>query len=296
MKDTNSMPAVSVCIPTYNRKDYLKETLESVFAQTYKDYEVVIVDDGSTDGTGEMIKQLGYNVRYHWQRNGGAAAAKNKLIELAIGEYITLLDSDDLLVSDAIEHMAAVMQREAEPVIVYGPYLRIDQRGSVIGKNKRRLYSGFVTKYLFQDVFVHSCGSMFPKSILEEAGGFDTSLRVCSDYDLWLRLSLKYHFAALSKPTFKRRRHPGNLTVRSLQNRITEFEVLERFYYERGGDKVVPKRIAMRRLGKQAYRAGKCALANEPQKAKGLFVKSLRFHPSLKAMLYWAWAVRKGFA
>jgi glycosyltransferase involved in cell wall biosynthesis len=296
MKDTNSMPAVSVCIPTYNRKDYLKETLQSVFAQTYKDYEVVIVDDGSTDGTGEMIKQLGYNVRYHWQRNGGAAAAKNKLIELAIGEYITLLDSDDLLVPDAIERMAAVMQREAEPVIVYGPYLRIDRRGSVIGKNKRRLYSGFVTKYLFQDVFVHSCGSMFPKSILEEAGGFDTSLRVCSDYDLWLRLSLKYHFAALSKPTFKRRRHPGNLTVRSLQNRITEFEVLERFYYERGGDKLVPKRIAMRRLSKQVYRAGKCALANEPQKAKGLFVKSLRFHPSLKAMLYWAWAVRKGSA
>lgn len=284
------MPLVSICIPTYNRKGYLKETLESVFAQTYKDYEVVIVDDGSTDGTEEMIKHLGYNTRYHRQENAGDAAARNKLIELAAGKYITFLDSDDLLMPDAVERMTTVMQQEAEPVIVYGPYLRIDQRGSVIGKDKRRLYSGFVTKHLFQDVFIHSCGSMFPKNALKEAGGFDTSLRVCSDYDLWLRLSLKYRFLALSEPTFKRRRHPGNLTVRSLQNRITELVVLERFYYERGGDKVVPKRIAMRRLSKQAYRTGKCALADEPQKAKELLIKSLRLYPTLKAILYLAWA------
>jgi hypothetical protein len=104
---------------------------------------------------------------------------------------------------------------------------------------------------------------------------------------------LKYRFIALSEPTFKRRRHPGNLSAASLQNRITELEILERFYYEKGGDKVVPKRIAMRRFSKQVYRAGKCALTKEPQKAKGLFAKSLRFHPSLKAMLYWAWAVQR---
>jgi glycosyltransferase involved in cell wall biosynthesis len=285
------MPLVSICIPTYNRKGYLKETLESVFVQSYKDYEVVIVDDGSTDGTGEMLKQLGCDIRYHWQENAGDAAARNKLIELAAGKYITFLDSDDLLMPDAIERMTIVLQQEAEPVIVYGPYLRIDQYGNIIGKSKRKLYSCFVTKHLFQDVFVHSCGSMFPKSILEEAGGFDTSLPVCSDYDLWLRLSLKYRFIALPEPTFKRRRHPGNISGRSLQNRITELDVLERFYYERGGDKVVPKRIAMRRLSKQAYRAGKCALADEPKKAKGLFIKSLRLHPTLKAILYLARAV-----
>lgn len=189
---------------------------------------------------------------------------------------------------NAVERMTTVMQQEAEPVIVYGPYLRIDQRGSVIGKDKRRLYSGFVTKCLFQDVFIHSCGSMFPKNTLKEAGGFDTSLRVCSDYDLWLRLSLKYRFVALSEPTFKKRRHSGNLSNLSTQNRITELEVLERFYYERGGDKVVPKRIA---LSKEAYRAGKCALADEPQKAKELLIKSLRLYPTLKTILYLVWAI-----
>ena len=85
-------PKVSVCIPTYNRKDYLKEALESVFAQTYKNYEVVIVDDGSTDGTEDMLKDADYDVRYYWQKNSGDAAARNKSIELAQGKSITFID------------------------------------------------------------------------------------------------------------------------------------------------------------------------------------------------------------
>jgi len=79
---------VSICVPTYNRKDYLKETLESILAQTYKDYEIVIVDDGSTDGTEDMIKELGVPITYHWQENSGDAAARNKLIKLARGQLM----------------------------------------------------------------------------------------------------------------------------------------------------------------------------------------------------------------
>lgn len=292
MKDTNLVPVVSICIPTYNRTNYLKETLQSVFAQTYKNYEIIVVDDGSTDGTGDMIKQLGCNIRYHWQKNAGDASARNKLIELAVGKYITFLDSDDLLTPDAIERMVAVMQQEAEPVIVYGPYLRIDQRGNIIGKSKRKLYSGFVTKYLFQDIFVHSCGSMFPKNALEETGGFDTSLPVCSDYDLWLRLSLKYRFIALPKPTFKRRRHPGNLSAGSLRNRITELEVLERLYYEKGGNAVIPQRIALKKLSREEYKVGKYSLIEkDPVAAVRYFRKSLRRHPNIKAVFGWGKAV-----
>ena len=167
-------PKVSVCIPTFNRRDYLKETIESVLAQTYKNYEIVIVDDGSTDGTEEMIKENGYNVRYYWQTNKGVAAAENKLIELAEGEFISMLGSDDLLMPDAIERMVKAVEAENDEVIAYGPHIRIDQNGNVCGRDKRRSYSGFVTKYLFQNIFMHSCGSIFPKKVLQEAGGFDT--------------------------------------------------------------------------------------------------------------------------
>lgn len=88
-------PKVSVCIPTYNRKDYLRETIASVFQQTFKDFEIVVVDDGSTDGTAEMVARMDCPITYFHQSNSGDAAAPNKLIELAKGQYISFLDSDD---------------------------------------------------------------------------------------------------------------------------------------------------------------------------------------------------------
>jgi len=277
---------VSICIPTYNRKDYLKETLESVFAQTYKNYEVVIVDDGSTDGTEQMLKDIDHPIRYCWQKNSGDAAARNKMVKLAQGEFITFIDSDDLLMHDAVDRMMNVMEAEDEEVIVYSPYLRIDQNGHVYGRFKSRLYSGHITKYLFQNIFVYSCGSMFPKKVLEIANGFDTSLPVCSDYDLWLRLSLKYRFIALTEPTFKRRRHTGNLSALSTENRIVELKVLERFYSERGGDSVVPKRIAMHRLSEEEYRVAVAALRERKlQIARKYLIKSFRRHPNPKSLI-----------
>ena len=287
-------PKVSICIPTFNRRDYLKETIESVLAQTYKNYEIVIVDDGSTDGTEEMIKENGYNVRYYWQTNKGVAAAENKLIELAEGEFISMLGSDDLLMPDAIERMVKAVEAENDEVIVYGPHIRIDQNGNVCGRDKRRSYSGFVTKYLFQNIFMHSCGSIFPKKVLQEAGGFDTSLPVCSDYDLHLRLSLKYRFIALPQPTFKRRRHSSNLTSWSYANRLVQLKVLESLYYEKGGDTAVPKRIAMRQLSKEGYRAGRCAVKEGLREtALQLLSQSFRRYPNFKALLWWAIAAGK---
>lgn len=283
---------VSICIPTYNRKDYLKETLDSILAQTYKDYEIVIVDDGSTDGTEDMLKQLGFPVTHHWQQNGGDAAARNKLIELAQGQYISFIDSDDLLLPDAIEKLVKIMQTEDEDVIAYGSYWRIDQNGKVCGRCKRKLYSGNITKYLFQTVFVHSCGSMFPKKILKDSTVFDTSLKVCSDYDFWLRLSMKYRFVALPDPTFKRRRHINNLSTASFENYLTEFQVLERFYYEKGGNKVIPKKTAMKVLSKEGRRTGRYAIKDGLyDQASQLLGQSFRRHPNLKSLIHWTRAM-----
>lgn len=277
-------PEISICIPTYNRKEYLEETLKSIFAQTYSDYEIVIVDDGSTDGTEQMLKKAGYTVRYHWQKNSGDATARNKLIELAQGRYITFIDSDDLLIPDAVERMAEIIKREPDDVVVYGSYIGIDERGSETKKSRRKLYSGHVTQYLFQDIFIHSCGSMFPRQVLDSMGGFDTGLRVCSDYDLWLRLSLRCRFIALSEPTFKRRRHSGNLSAASFNNILTELKMLERFYYEYGGKEVVPEKMAMKRLAREECRAAKSAMHELSfQQAKNLLRQSLQRRFRFKA-------------
>jgi glycosyltransferase involved in cell wall biosynthesis len=285
---TSQKPKVSICVPTYNRKKYLKETLESIFSQTYEDYEVIVVDDGSTDGTEDMIKQLGVPITYHWQENGGDAAARNRLIELSSGKYISFIDSDDLLFPDTIERLVDVMETESGDVIAYGSYVRIDQDGNVYGKCKRKLYSGSITKHLFQTIIVHSCGSMFPRKILRDTVTFDTSLNVCSDYDLWLSLSLKYKFVALPNPTFKRRRHSGNLSTVSFQNCLTEFKVLERFYYERGGNKVIPPKIALKVLSKGGFKTGRCAIREGSyDQATKLLGQSFRRHPNTKSLIYW---------
>lgn len=283
---------VSICIPTFNRKDYLKQALDSVFAQTVKDFEVIVVDDGSTDGTEEMIKASGYPIKYYWQENRGEAATRNTLIELAHGQYVSFLDSDDLLMPDAVERMVNVMERETEDVIVYGPYYRIDPDGNITGRCKRKLYNGNVTKYLFQDIFIHSCGSMFPKTALVATGGFDKSLKFSGDYDLWLRLSLKYPFVGLPEPTFKRRRHSSNLSQVDSTSKLVQLSVLERFYNEKGGGDVIPKSIALKRLSKVEYRVGKCFMYEKNKdKAVEYFRKSLRRRPNIKT----AWFLLKTF-
>lgn len=281
-------PKVSICIPTYNRKEYLKETLDSILSQTYRDYEIVIVDDGSTDGTEEMLKELGIPLTYYRQENNGDAAARNKLVTLAKGKYISFIDSDDLLMPDAIERMVKVIESENEEAIVYGSYLRIDENGKVFGKCKRKLYSGNITTELFQTILVHSCGSMFPKKLLSNSPRFDTSLKVCSDYDLWLRLSLKCRFIAIYEPTFKRRRHANNLSGATFENCFTEFKVLEQFYYEKGGKKIVPAKIARKVFSKETRRTGHCALREGLyDQACQLLWQSLQQHPNLKSLTLW---------
>lgn len=285
-------PAVSICIPTYNRKNYLKEAIDSILAQTYKDYEIVIVDDGSTDGTEEMIKSLNLPIMYHRQPNSGDAAARNKLIELARGKYISFLDSDDLLMPDAIKRMVCAMETHTGDAIVYGSYLRIDRNGKIYGRCKRNLRSGNITKYLFQTILIHSCGSMFPRKILKKPVTFDTSLKICSDYDLWLRLSLEYPFIALSEPTFKRRRHLNNLSVPTLENCLIEFKVLKDFYYKKDGNEAVPEKIALKVFSKELCRAGRYAIKEkEYEQARQLLKQSFHRHPNLKPMFHWTRAV-----
>jgi glycosyltransferase involved in cell wall biosynthesis len=285
-------PKVSICIPTYNRKEYLQETLASILAQTYKNYEIVIVDDGSTDGTAEMIKTLDYPVTYHWQENAGDASARNKLIELAKGEYISFIDSDDLLMPDAIEKMVNIMESESEDAIVYGSYFRIDQEGNIYGKCKRKLYSGKITAPLFKTILVHACGSMFPKKILKGPNVFDTSLKVCSDYDLWLNLSTKYRFVALSEPTFKRRRHDDNLSVSSFENCLTELRVLEKFYFENAEKDLIPESTARKVFSKENRRVGRCAI-NEGlhDQACRFLSQSFRQYPNPKSLISWIRAI-----
>lgn len=291
------MPKVSICIATYNRRDYLRKTLKSVFAQTYKDYEVVIVDDGSTDGTDRMIKQSDYPVRYFWQENSGVSAARNKLIELAQGQYITFIDSDDILFEYAVEDLMSLIGSNDSDIVAYSSYIRIDERGSEIKRKLHKLPCGCIAADLFEYIYVHSCGTMCRKELFAEAGGFDISLLVCSEYVLWLKLSMKYNFIPADRPTFKRRRHSGNLSAYSFANRKTELNVLEHFYqndFSNTAKEVIEPHRAKKRLGQEGYRAARCAIREgQRQAAIQLLKQSYQRHPNFKTLLWCAIATGK---
>ena len=279
------MAKVSICIPTYNRRDYLAQTLQSVFAQTYTDYEVIIVDDGSDDGTAAMVNAWKQPVRYYWQENRGDARARNRLIELAAGQFITFIDSDDLLLPDSVARLLDAIEKHPQLCCSYGPYIRIDSAGNQLATKLHPLPSGRITAPLFQRILVHSCGSMFPKSALQEIGGFDPTLPVCSDYSAWLELSQHYDFMAVAQPTFLRRRHGGNLSGLSFANVRTELQVLQQFY-QRYGHKIIQRRPAMRRLARESYRVGRCAWReNNYTAAEQYFRQSLHYYPAVKPLL-----------
>jgi len=285
------MPKVSICIPTYNRKNYLKETLESVFAQTYKDYEVVVVDDGSTDGTDQMIKQSNYPIRYFWQKNQGEPATRNKLVELAEGEYITFIDSDDLLFQYAVEYLITLVECNGSDIVAYSSFVGIDERGNRVKRKPRKLPSGYIAADLFEYIYVHSCGTMCRKKLFEKVGGFDTSFPVCSPYALWLKLSLKYDFIPATRPTFKRRRHSGNLSVYSFANRKIELNVLEHAYqngFSEDIKEVITPSRALKRLAQEGYRAARCAIREGQQEtACQLLKQSYQRYPNFKTLLWW---------
>lgn len=290
----SQQPVVSVCIPTYNRRDYLRLAIDSVLSQPFdQPYEIVIVDDGSTDDTAAMIRQLNEpRIRYVYQSNAGDAAARNRLIELAAGEYITFLDSDDLMAAGALAAMYHTIRQYDQPTVVYGGYWRIDENGKITGRCKRKLPSGFVTEKLFQSIFIHSCGAMFPRSIFQQTGlRFDTSLKVCSDYKLWLTLSTQYRFVALPQPTFLRRRHSGCLSTVSSDKLKIELQVLQEFY-DTLGKKYIREKIARKRFAHCWYRIGKALISEgRSEEAYECFLNSFRNKATVKNTIKLLWGL-----
>ncbi len=135
---------VSVIIPTYNRADLVCESINSVFAQSYRDFEILVVDDGSTDNTAEVLRPLAAQglIRYIHQNNGGEASARNKGILEAKGRYIAFLDSDDLFEPEKLELQTAYLQAHPETGLVHSGYTKFDENMANLGYRDASWFSG----------------------------------------------------------------------------------------------------------------------------------------------------------
>lgn len=185
------MPRISVVVPTYNQAQYLGKTIESVLAQRYRDYDLIVVDDGSTDGTRKIVEGFGGRVRYLYQRNRREAAARNAGIRASNGEYVAFLDSDDLWLPNKLEVDFELLTSMPEAKMVYSNVAYIDERGWIIGHRRERSPSGNVLRALVLNNFIVVSSVMVRRECLEEVGGFneDPELSGSADWELWTRLA-----------------------------------------------------------------------------------------------------------
>lgn len=195
------MPQVSVIIPAYNSMEYLPKTLDTVLCQTFTDFEVIIVDDGSTDSIKDWVKEISdARVRLISQPNQGASRARNNGISNAAGEFIAFLDSDDLWEPTKLEKQLDLFVDAPELGLVYTWVASVDENG----KPRGRILKNFAEGKVWQDLVQHNvveCGStpMIRRSCFDEVGLFDENLTNVEDRDMWLRISCKYDFAVVKE-------------------------------------------------------------------------------------------------
>lgn len=194
----SAAPLVSVVIPTYNRKELLSRAIESVLGQSYANLELIVVDDGSTDGTEECVKAYSEDKRfkYYYQNNSGQSAARNLGISNANGELIAFLDSDNFWHKDKLSLQLAFWSDFRGFDILYSEGIMVDIEGRVLSENApmTKRPSGKILKTLFSWNCVTNNTVLVPKRCFDEMGGFNESLRIAEDFDLWLRFATRYTF------------------------------------------------------------------------------------------------------
>ncbi len=215
-------PQISVIIPTFNRRDRLAKALASVLAQEDVCFEVIVVDDGSTDGTREMIQKDFPSVSYLWQENQGPSAARNRGIERAQGEWIAFLDSDDEWTPDKLKTQLYYFEKHPAYSICQTEEIWIRDGVRVNPMNKHKKYGGWIFDKCLPLCMVSPSAVMIHKSLFDEVGLFDESLPACEDYDLWLRISCKFPIGLIEQNCVIR--YGGHADQRS-----QEFPAMDRF-------------------------------------------------------------------
>jgi len=213
---------ISVVLPTHNRKTrgFLKESIESVLKQDHKDFELLIIDDGSTDGTSELCKlyasrEAANTVRYIYQKNGGVSSARNNGIRCARGEYVAFLDDDDIWLPQKLSEQMNLIESRGDDRfgLCYTALELITEQSARTGEIQSLNADGFVFReMLYKNLVVCTSSVIVPKKIFDVVGFFDESSSHAEDYDLWLRISKKYNIYSIDKPLVLYRRHKNKLS------------------------------------------------------------------------------------
>ena len=199
MLDNGGMK-ISVIIPTYNRKKTLARAIQSVINQSLSPFEVLIIDDGSNDGTEEWVKENFQNIKYIYQNNRGVSSARNIGIENANGDWVAFLDSDDEWLSNKLHEQVIAIESNPKIKFFHTNEIWIRNGVRVNQMKKHKKYGGYIFEKCLDICRVSPSSVLIQKEVFDNIGVFDESLRVCEDYDLWLRITSKYPVVFLDVP------------------------------------------------------------------------------------------------
>jgi glycosyltransferase involved in cell wall biosynthesis len=275
-------PTVSVIVTSYNYGRFLPEAMDSVLAQTLRDLEVIVIDDGSTDDTAAVTQRyLGDpRIRYHRTDHLGQPKAKNTGIRLTRAGLIAFLDADDAWMPTKLEKQVALFQNRPEVGVVYSRRLMMDEAGRDMPYRQPTLYRGEVLGAMFRRPFVCFSSCMVRRSVFDDVGLFDESIPMSIDYDLWMRAAMRYRFDYVDEPLVKYRTGHANLSQRELERtRIARF-IVRRFLDERGGRARVDAALVRDALAELACDMAYAAL-EKGQKGTSLleYARSLTYRP-----------------
>jgi len=213
MIKTYSKAQVSVIIPTYNRGWILREAVDSVLAQDFDDFELIVVDDGSTDNTRQILEDYGNELIIIAQNNRGASAARNRGIAEAGASLIAFLDSDDLWQPHKLSRQVEFFNANPEALICQTEEIWIRNGVRVNPKKRHHKFSGMIFEPSLALCLVSPSAVMIRKKLFDTVGLFDESLLACEDYDLWLRISCRYPVHLIEDPLIiKRGGHQDQLS------------------------------------------------------------------------------------
>lgn len=202
------MPKVSVILPAYNGEKFITAAIDSVLGQTYKDYEVIVVNDGSNDRTAEILSGYGGKIKVITQENGGIAKARNVAIDCSEGEYLAFLDQDDTWMPEKLECQVPLLEQDKDLGLVYtDAYIMCDNGAELLSFDLRKPYRGMAVEQLFLNNFIATSSVIVKRKYFERVGPFIQSLSPCLDYDRWLSIAALYKIDYVSKPLIRFRDH-----------------------------------------------------------------------------------------
>jgi len=207
------MPEVSVIIPSYNSAKFLTDAVGSVLSQSFQGFELLVIDDGSTDETGEVIKRYGRRVTYILQSNAGVAAARNRGIKGSRGRYVAFLDADDTWHPGKLEAQIRALRENPGYRACYTAFTVVDANLTPVKVTRSNRQAGSIEDLLLRGNVIGSiCSVLCERSLFETVGDFDRSLSQCADWDMWVRMSAFTEFLYLDVPLVTYRQHAANMS------------------------------------------------------------------------------------